>query len=142
MSKDTSGLFPGKNMKETLTSGYVYKSGDHIAYIYKNPSNAVAHMIVPRLPKNPQVLVKNGWEETTPPEMSNNTNSQTFHDPVTNLDIRFDKGEKGVPGFGGKDHYHIENPDSTGKHDKYLDKDGNPCAKNSKASHILPTEEG
>ena len=33
---------------------------------------------------------------------------------------------------------HILNPNSTGKHDYYLDKYGNPVAKNSKASHILP----
>jgi hypothetical protein len=54
------------------------------------------------------------------------------------LTVRFDKGKKGNPGFGGKDHYHILNPNSTGKHDYYLDKYGNPVAKNSKASHILP----
>ena len=41
-------------------------------------------------------------------------------------------------GYGGKDHYHVLNPNSTGKHDYYLDKDGNPVPKNSKASHIIP----
>ena len=55
-----------------------------------------------------------------------------------NLSIRFDKGKKGAGGYGGKDHYHVLNPKSTGKHDYYLDKNGNPGPKNSKASHIIP----
>ena len=37
-----------------------------------------------------------------------------------------------------KDHYHIENPNAIGKSDKYLYKNGNPCAKVQKASHIIP----
>ena len=54
------------------------------------------------------------------------------------LKVRYDKGDPSQGGYGGKDHYHVLNPNSTGKHDYYLDKDGNPVPKNSKASHITP----
>ena len=90
------------------------------------------------LPKNPNNLTKQGWKETTPPSMASKTSSRTFTDKNTGLNIRFDKGNKGAGGYGGKDHYHIINPNSTGKHDYYLDKNGNPVPKNSKKSHIIP----
>ncbi len=89
-----------------------------------------------KLNKTPSGLKRNGWKETTSSAMKKNSTSRTFE--KNGLTVRFDKGKKGNPGFGGKDHYHILNPNSTGKHDYYLDKYGNPVAKNSKASHILP----
>ena len=70
--------------------------------------------------------------------MKQNTDSQTFHDTKMGFNIRFDKETTGANGFKGKDHYHIENPNAIEKGDKYLDKNGNPCAKGSKASHIIP----
>ena len=70
--------------------------------------------------------------------MKERSNSRTFHDPATNLDIRFDKGDPTKNGFAAKDHYHVENPNKTGKMDAYLDIDGNPVPKGSKASHIFP----
>ena len=91
---------------------------------------------IPKLPKTPTKLKNSGWKETTLTAMQKNTSSRTFR--KDGLTIRFDKGKKGVGGYGGKDHYHILNPTSTGKHDYYLDKYGNPVPKNSKASHILP----
>jgi len=90
------------------------------------------------LPKNPNKLLNQGWEETTPTAMAKNTSSRTFKDKTTGLSIRFDKGNKDSNGYRGKDHYHIMNPNSTGKGDYYLDKLGNPVPKNSKASHIIP----
>lgn len=91
---------------------------------------------VPKLPKTPTKLKSSGWKETTSAAMKKNTTSRTFK--KDGLTIRFDKGKKGVGGYGGKDHYHILNPKATGKHDYYLDNYGNPVPKNSKASHILP----
>lgn len=82
--------------------------------------------------------MKNGRTETTPTKMKQNTDSQTFHDTKMGFNIRFDKETTGANGFKGKDHYHIENPNAIEKGDKYLDKNGNPCAKGSKASHIIP----
>jgi hypothetical protein len=70
--------------------------------------------------------------------MSAKATSKMYEDPDTGLKVRFDKGVASTSGYGGKDHYHVLNPNSTGKHDYYLDKDGNPVPKNSKASHIIP----
>ena len=56
------------------------------------------------LPKNPNNLTKQGWKETTPPSMASKTSSRTFTDKNTGLNIRFDKGNKGAGGYGGKDH--------------------------------------
>lgn len=94
--------------------------------------------IISSLPKNPKTLTKKGWTNTTPSGMSKNTSSQMFTNKSNGMKIRFDKGKKGAGGYGSKDHYHILNPNSTGKHDYYLDKNGNPVPKNSKASHIIP----
>jgi hypothetical protein len=54
--------------------------------------------------------------------------------------LRFDKGKEGKPGHEGKDHYHRENPDATGKGDAYLDKFGNPVPRGSDASHLYPNQ--
>ena len=125
MSKDYSGLFP------STTGGR--RTNDAPSSI-----KDVAKVVISNLPRNPSELLKKGWKDTTLVKMKENSSSQTFHDPKSGLDVRFDKGEAGENGFRGKDHYHVENPNSTGKLDKYLDKDGNPCAKGSKASHIIP----
>lgn len=136
MSKESSGLFngtSGSSNRNTNVTDFFGKSGKTQSEI-----KSIANMVLPNLPANPNTLISKGWKDTTPAPMKAKTNSTKLHDPATGLDIRFDKGEPGAPGFKGKDHYHVENPNSTGKGDKYLDKDGNPCAKGSKASHILP----
>ena len=108
-----------------------------IAKIANKASNAVKSVVkIPKLYKSPSKLVKNGWKEITPPAMKKNTTSRMFK--KNGYTIRFDKGTKGMSGYGGKDHYHILNPNSTGKHDYYLDKFGNSVPKNSKKSHIIP----
>ena len=56
------------------------------------------------LPKNPNSLKRQGWAETTPPQMADKTSSRTFTDKDTGLKIRFDKGTKGANGYRGKDH--------------------------------------
>lgn len=93
--------------------------------------------VIRSLPKNPDKLLKSGWKEITPNGMAQNTSSRLFVNK-DGLHVRFDKGIPGVGGYGGKDHYHIFNPNSTGKSNYYLDKNGNPVPKNSKASHIIP----
>lgn len=94
--------------------------------------------VISNLPKTPNNLLERGWKESTPEKMAQNTTSKIFTHEKSGLQIRFDKGEKNATGFKGKDHYHILNPNSTGKHDYYLDIEGNPVPKNSKASHIIP----
>ena len=90
------------------------------------------------LPKDPEDLVRAGWKDVTDPRMRANTKSREFLDPATGQKVRFDPGKPGAPGFEGKDHYHVYNPNSTGKGDFYLDKGGNPVPKGSGPSHILP----
>ncbi len=94
--------------------------------------------LIQQLPKNPSGLLKKGWKEITPSGMHKNTSSRMFQDAHTGLQVRYDKGTPGSAGFGGKDHYHVLNPNATGKQDYYLDINGNPVPKNSRASHIIP----
>ena len=90
--------------------------------------------------KLPQQLLEDGWEDVTDPKMSANTNSREFFDKKTGFKIRFDKGVDGANGFEALDHYHIYNPNYTNKKvDYYLDINGNPVGKGSKASHIVIT---
>ena len=88
-----------------------------------------------KLPKASE-LKNSGWKDITPFKMKKNTTSRTYK--KNDITIRYDKGIKGAGGYKGKDHYHILNPNATGKHDYYLDVFGNPVPKNSKASHIIP----
>ncbi|MBR3490442.1 MAG: hypothetical protein IKH36_03015 [Bacilli bacterium] len=83
------------------------------------------------------------WKETTNPiAKANGSNRQTFKNSKTGLVIHFDKGQKGKNGFLGKDHWHIDNPKATSSKDAYLDINGNPCGKGSKASHIIVIKGG
>ena len=58
--------------------------------------------------------------------------------PDTGQKIEFHPGKPGETGWEAVDHYHAHNPEKTGKLDHYLDKNGNPVAKGSNASHIKP----
>ena len=74
----------------------------------------------------------------TNPKMAANTNSREFYDQKSGLKIRYDKGVDGENGFEAVDHYHVMNPNYTNKKvDYYLDIDGKPVGKGSKASHIV-----
>ena len=101
--------------------------GDDVASIIKNVQY-----------KTPQQLVSSGWKDVTNPKMAVNTTSREFYDPKSGLKIRFDKGVDCSNGFEALDHYHIINPNYTNKKiDYYLDINGNPVGKGSKASHIV-----
>ncbi len=89
------------------------------------------------LPSNPSKLLRNGWVDITHPDAKGSSHME-LKETSTGLKIGFDKGRVGEEGFKGKDHYHIFNPNSTGNHDLYLDKNGNPVRKGSTKSHILP----
>ena len=66
-------------------------------------------------------------------KMAEKTMSKTYK--KNGFIIRFDVGETTARGYKRRDHYHILNPNSTGKHDCYLDNNGVPVPRNSKASH-------
>ena len=86
---------------------------------------------------DPNELPNSDWQDVTHPMQAQNTNSREYYNAKTDTRIRFDPATPGAPGFEGQDHYHIYNPNSTGKGDYYLDIDGNPVPKGSSASHIL-----
>jgi len=87
------------------------------------------------LPPKPDDLLRQGWKEIThPKELANGR--RVFVNPETNQTVEFDKGRPGEPAWRGQDHYHIRNPDATGKGDKYLSRDGLPVPDGSKRSHI------
>ncbi|MFL0197612.1 hypothetical protein ACJDU8_18875 [Clostridium sp. WILCCON 0269] len=96
---------------------------------------------IKNLPPKGEDLLGKGWEDVTPEGMKTNTNSREYLDPNTGLRVRFDPAKPGASGFQGKDHYHVENPNSTGKIDRYLDINGEPAPRGSDRSHILPREE-
>jgi hypothetical protein len=69
-----------------------------------------------------------------------NTSNRRYKDTQTGVKFEFHPAQPGKSGWQGRDHYHVENPNKKGKFDKYLDKNGNPCPKNSKPSHLTPKE--
>ena len=94
------------------------------------------------LPINPGDLLDFGYSETTPEGMRKNTESREYENERTNDKVRYDPAEEGASkkSFKGKDHYHRYNPNSTGTGDQYLDKNGDPTPRGSKASHLVPEE--
>lgn len=110
------------------------------SYLYHGTKGHIVE-VASSFPKNPNELLSNGWIEVTHPDAAKNSSSREFYESDTKLRVRFDSGKGGAAGFEGIDHYHIRNPDRTGKSDEYLDIHGNPVARGSKASHILPKED-
>jgi len=90
----------------------------------------------PKLPKDPDDLVeKYGYNETSHPDAVAKGHRR-FKNSSTGDTLEFDKGKKGESGHKGRDHYHRLNPNKTGKRDAFLDKNGKPVPKGSKASHL------
>lgn len=107
------------------------------------PSNAATESTIPAgltkpsLPANPDELPTQGWKETSHPTAAK-MGHRTFENSQTGEIIRFDKGRPGESGFEGQDHYHRLNPNRTSRSDEYLDLNGNPVARGSGPSHIIP----
>ncbi len=93
--------------------------------------------IIQTLAVTPPSKLGDNWEDISPPKQKLNSNRTTYKDKNTGLEIVFDKKTPGSPGYKGTNHYHIKNPNMTGDKDRYLDINGNPCAKGSKESHIV-----
>lgn len=89
------------------------------------------------LPENPDDLLEDGYEETTHPN-AQKQGIRTFHNPKTGDEVEFHKGRPNETGWKAKDHWHRYNPNTTGKRDLYLDRNGNPVPKGSDESHIEP----
>lgn len=108
------------------------------SYLFKGTKGDIAR-IARSLPPNGKDLLLKGWEDVSHP-MEIASGRHTYREPESGLTISYDKSVPGAPGFKGKDHYHIKNPQAHSNKDLYLDKDGNPCSNHSKVSHILPHE--
>jgi hypothetical protein len=94
-------------------------------------------LAIPRLPANPDDLLDQGWvERSHHAEVANGR--RVFVNPATGDSVEFDKGRPGASGWRGRDHYHIRNRNASGSGDKYLDRAGNPAARSSERSHIVP----
>ena len=108
MSKSSSGLFKG-------TKGNIVK-------------------LIQSLPEK----FLEEWTDITHPEARKNSDSIKYKHKESGLEVRFDPKKDGAPGFEGKNHWQVYNQNKTGKRDAYLDENGNPTAKNSNPSHIIP----
>lgn len=90
----------------------------------------------PTLPTNPGDLLKRpGWKEMTHPE-AGKKGHRTFENEQTGEKLRHDKGKPWETGHKAHDYYHRPNPNATGRHDEYLDGQGNPTRDQSDPSHI------
>ncbi len=89
------------------------------------------------MPANPDDLLKRpGWKETTHPN-AGEKGHRAFENTETGEKLRYDEKKLDAPGHRGHNHYHRLNPNSVkGRHDKFLDAQGNPVADESDASHI------
>ena len=110
-----------------------------MSYQYSGTKGHIVE-VASSLPTKGDGLLSQGWVEISHPGQAA-AGSHTYREPTTGLRIRYDDPTPGATGFAGKDHYHILNPDAHGTGDMYLDANGNPVAKNSKSSHILPKGE-
>ena len=109
-----------------------------LSYLYTGTLGYII-AVASSLPPRGEDLKKRGWKEISHPAQAAH-GVHTYEDPNTGLRVRFDEPQPGAPGFGGQPHYHILNPNATSSKDLYLDKKGNPVPKNSRLSHILPSQ--
>ena len=98
--------------------------------------------LIKKLPPYPTLKWLEEWHEFVIEEAIGHTAAREFYHILTKLRVRFDPKTEGASGFEGKDHWHIRNPNTTGKQDRYLDKDGNPVKKGANESHIIPKGNG
>ena len=82
------------------------------------------------------------WKEFISEKITKILPHREFYHIKTKLRARFDKAREGATDFEGKDHWHIYNPNTRGKIDTYLDKDGNTAKDGSDESHIIPKKDG
>ena len=110
MSKSLSYKYRG-------TKGHIVSVANSLSYLGKN-------------------FIGKEWSDISHPFQADSGHF-TYQELSTGLRIRYDIAKSGKSGFSNRDHFHILNPNATGTSDMYLDKNGNPVKKNSRASHIL-----
>lgn len=110
-------------------------------YAFSGTKGGIVHLIQ-NLPPRPNKKFLEDWDDVTNPKAREHSESTQYKHKETGLKVRFDPAKEGAPGFNGKDHWHVNNPNKTGKKDEYLDENGNPTPRGSNASHILPKKQG
>ncbi len=133
-----SPYFPLKVKPLNLT-GKENSVSKSLSYHFSGTKGQIVH-IIRNLPPTGSDLLADNWEDISDSRQAAR-GYHTYRDKKTGLRIRFDEPSPGSPGFRGKAHFHILNPNATSTRDMYLDVNGNPVAKNSKASHIFPKED-
>ena len=98
--------------------------------------------LIKSLPPAPTQVFLEAWYEFVIEKNPFYHLHREFYHKITKLRACFDVRQEGKPGFEGKDHWHIYNPNTTGKQDRYLDKNGNPVRKGADESHIIPKKDG
>ena len=106
------------------------------SYEYTGTKGHIVEIIL-SLPQTGQELLNRGWIDISH-EHAAKAGHYTYKEESTGLQVKFDRAKAGAPGFEGKNHYHIMNPETTGDENAYLDINGNPVRRGSNASHILP----
>jgi len=132
-SKDWSGAF-SEEERANAAKNSVYNNEN--SEDEKSGENAEGENKHKELPKNPDDLLDDRYEETTDPRAPDHI--RRFKNPETGDEVEFHEGKPDKPGWEGKDHWHRFNPDKSGRGDAMLDKNGKPVPKNSKPSHIDP----
>ncbi|MBR2733418.1 MAG: hypothetical protein IKD80_04115 [Selenomonadaceae bacterium] len=98
--------------------------------------------LIKSLPPTPTQKFFQTWKEFIIEKAVGHTTAREFYHILTKLRVRFDPAKEGAPGFEGKDHWHIRNPNTNGKQNRYLDKDANPVRKGADEFHIIPKQNG
>ena len=98
--------------------------------------------LIKKLPPLPTPEWLKDWQEFVIEEAIGHTAAREFYHILTKLRVRFDPAKEGASGFEGKNHWHIRNPETSGKKDRYLDSNGNPVKKGADESHIIPKRNG
>ncbi len=106
------------------------------SYEYNGTKGHIVDVIL-SLPQTGQELLSRGWIDISH-ELAAKAGHYTYKEESSGLQVKFDPAKPGAPGFEGKNHYHIMNPEATDKGNEYLDINGNPVGRGSAASHILP----
>lgn len=104
----------------------------------KKQDNGKNKQIDERLPSNPDDLLNDSnWQETGHPG-AKAKGHRFFENKETGEKLRHDEGKPGESGHEGESHWHRYNPNSTGKHDEYLDANDYPVRRHSNESHLYP----
>ena len=105
--------------------------------VFRSAAESLTVDVARGLPNKADDLLKQGYKDVSHPDAAK-AGHRDFLNPTTGDRVRFDQGKPGESGYKGQDGWHRYNPNSTGKPDMYLDKNGNPCARGCEASHLFP----